>query len=122
MDQRQRQWVEQRLGAIERIVEEVRRYLAAAADAMAPAPEPGFLAALRRMGAFLNDVEQAGGRLSKAQLLALAARHGYDPRGTAGFYSGQQPSLRLHPDGTRELTEAGRQRAREWRETFGQAA
>jgi hypothetical protein len=120
VDEKERRWVEQRLDAIDRLVNEVRRYLAVSEEV--PAPDPSYMAWFKRVGAFLSDVEQAGGRLPAARLLELARQHGYDGRGTAGFYSGQQASLRKRPDGTRELTPAGRQRAREWRETFGTAA
>jgi hypothetical protein len=122
MDEKERRWVEQKLDAIDRLMDEVRRYLVSATEDGTTVADPGFMTWFKRVGAFLNDVEQAGGRLPASQLLELARKHGYDGRGTAGFYSGAQASLTNHPDGTRELTSFGRQRAKEWRETFGKAA
>jgi hypothetical protein len=62
----------------------------------------------RRLAAFLRPFYEAPGqRLLPSQARAAAIAAGYDPRGTAGFYSGKRPSLRGDGD-WRVLTDVGR--------------
>ena len=119
MDYSERRWIEQKLNSITRQLDEVRRYLDAAASGL-DVPLDGWVAWFKRVGAFLNDVEEAGGRLSADDVVAIARKHGYDGRGTAGFYSGANASLKWHSDGTREITAAGIGKAKQWREMFRQ--
>jgi uncharacterized protein with ParB-like and HNH nuclease domain/alkylated DNA nucleotide flippase Atl1 len=52
--------------------------------------------------------EAPGGRLQDDDAKELAVREGYDPRGTAGFYQGENAALRIEGK-DRVLTDAGRQ-------------
>src|SRR4030095_5870398 len=62
----------------------------------------------RRLAKFLGCFYEAPGpRLLPSQARAAAVAAGYDPRGTAGFYSGRGPSLKAEED-WRVLTDGGR--------------
>lgn len=74
----------------------------------------------RRAGAVLNDVDQAGGIVDGKTWRQIGVSLGYDPRGLAGFYTGNDPSMRRDPDSDeRVLTERGRLEAAHWRRLFG---
>jgi hypothetical protein len=69
----------------------------------------------RRLAKFLGSFYQAPDqRLLPSQARAAALAAGYDPRGTAGFYSGHGPSLKAEGD-WRVLTDAGRKLYEEYR-------
>lgn len=85
-------------------------------------PETTWYVWFRRAGAVLNDVDQAGGAVDKETWREIGLRLGYDPRGLAGFYTGNDPSMRRDPDSDeRFLTERGRLEAANWRRLFGGA-
>lgn len=74
----------------------------------------------RRAGAVLNEVDQAGGVVDRETWRQIGLRLGYDPRGLAGFYTGNDPSMRRDPKSDeRLLTERGRLEAANWRRLFG---
>jgi hypothetical protein len=82
-------------------------------------PETTWHRWFRRAGAVLNDVDQAGGVVDKETWREIGLRLGYDPRGLAGFYTGNDPSMRRDPDSDeRRLTERGRLEAANWRRLF----
>lgn len=58
--------------------------------------------------------EVQGNRLHGDEARELAMSEGYDPRGTAGFYQGDNAALAIEGD-YRVLTEAGRQFFEEYR-------
>src|SRR5215207_1161692 len=69
----------------------------------------------RRIARFLGCFYAAPGqRLLPLQARAAAVAAGYDPRGTAGFYSGRGPSLKAEGD-WRVLTAVGRKLYEEYR-------
>lgn len=75
-----------------------------------------------RAGGVLNEVDQAGGAVDKEKWREIGLNLGYDPRGLAGFYTGNDPSMRRDPDtDERQLTERGRLEAANWRRLFGNA-
>jgi hypothetical protein len=82
-------------------------------------PETHWHVWFRRAGAVLNDVDRAEGVVDKETWRQIGVRHGYDPRGLAGFYTGNDPSMRRDPDSDeRRLTERGRLEAANWRRLF----
>lgn len=82
-------------------------------------PETHWHVWFRRAGAVLNDVDQSGGQVDKDQWREIGLRHGYDPRGLAGFYTGNDPSMHRDPESDRRLlTERGRLEAANWRRLF----
>jgi len=104
--------IERLLAQIERNVAELREQLSESQ------PEPGWMVWFRRSGGFLAAMDERGGRLHRTEISRLAREHGYDPRGLAGFYTGDRPSLTLDGD-DRVLTEVGQLHAKEWRHVFG---
>lgn len=92
----------------------------AEADSTNGAPDTEWRRWFRRMGAVLNDVERAGGTVSRDEWRAIGLRHNYDPRGLAGFYTGNDPSMVRDPaTDERRLTDRGRLEAANWRRLFG---
>lgn len=83
-------------------------------------PETTWHIWFRRAGAVLNEVDQAGGKVDKETWRGIGLGLGYDPRGLAGFYTGNDPSMRRDPHSDeRRLTERGHLEAANWRRLFG---
>jgi hypothetical protein len=83
----------------------------------APQPPAGEEDAYRRWWSLLADVEARGGRMTADGFRALARRHGYDPRGVGGFFSGANATMRREDDVV-ELTAVGRRDVLYWAPTF----
>jgi len=66
----------------------------------------------------LDEVDQLGGALTVEDWRALGLRHGYNPKGLGGFFTGAEPSMRSEAD-MRALTDAGRRWLTMWRSRFG---
>jgi hypothetical protein len=73
----------------------------------------------RRAGAVLNQVDAEGGAVDAHRWRQIGIDLGYDPRGLAGFYTGNDPSMRRDPQSDqRYLTERGKLEAANWRRLF----
>lgn len=73
----------------------------------------------RRAGAVMNEVDEAGGVVDKDKWKEIGIRHGYDPRGLAGFYTGHDPSMERDAEtDERKLTARGGIEAQNWRRLF----
>jgi hypothetical protein len=85
------------------------------------APEPGWTREQLRIGAVLNDVLKAGGRLTVDEWRQIGLDRGYDPRGLSGFFTGRVPSMRSEGN-DRVLTDRGRREAEDWRRLYPEAS
>ncbi len=82
-----------------------------------PLPPAGEEDSYRRWWSLLADVEGRGGTMSADEFRDLAQRHGYDPRGVGGFFSG--PTSTMSRDGdTVAITPRGRREVQYWAATF----
>src|SRR4051794_17663215 len=73
----------------------------------------------KRAGAILNHVDEAGGSVRAEVWRELAPLYGYQSRGLAGFYSGNDPTMVRDPvTDERRLTERGKLEAANWRRLF----
>ena len=77
--------VERLLVQIERNIAELRQQLSE------NQPESHWIVWFRRSGGFLAAMDDRGGRLHRTEISQLAREHKYDPRGLAGFYTGDRP-------------------------------
>lgn len=73
---------------------------------------------IRRM-AILEEVHRKDGIVTSEQLSEITKRWGRNPQGTAGYFSGDNPSLRGIAGGKRALTERGLEIVMENRQSFG---
>ena len=70
--------------------------------------------------AILEEVYRLGGIATAQQISDFARKYGKTPSSTAGYYSGNKPSLIATADReARELTETGKQVVKETREKWG---
>lgn len=70
--------------------------------------------------AILEEVYRLGGTATAQEISDFARKYGKTPSSTAGYYSGNKPSLVATADRkARELTETGRQVVKETREKWG---
>lgn len=83
--------------------------------------DPGWRRDEQRVGAVLSDVLAAGGRVTVDAWRDIGLRHGYDPRGLSGFFTGGVPSMRSDGD-DRVLTDRGRKVAEDWRRLYGKGS
>lgn len=82
-------------------------------------PETHWHVWFRRAGAVLNQVDAEGGVVDSFRWREIGVDLGYDPRGLAGFYTGNDPSMRRDAKSDlRYLTERGRLEAANWRRLF----
>ena len=78
------------------------------------------LAEIRRV-AVLEEIYRAGGTVTAKEVYCLAEKYGKTPSSTAGYYSGNKPSLTASEDRlARVLTETGRMIVLEKREEWGE--
>ncbi len=110
-----------RLLDVERRLERVERLLRAAADearsarldlGLEPTVEDRWA---RMMFQVLEELDRAGGEVTRQRFLDIGAEHGYNRRGMAGFY---QQLVAPAPAYKTRLTEAGRERLRFLRERY----
>lgn len=70
--------------------------------------------------AILEEVYRLGGIATAQEISDFARKYGKTPSSTAGYYSGNKPSLVATADReARELTETGKQVVKETREKWG---
>jgi hypothetical protein len=108
----------------ERRLERIERLLRAAADEARSARvdlglDHGGDRWARMMFGVLEDLDQAGGEVSRQRFLEIGQEHAYSRRGMAGFY---HRLVMPAPGFKTRLTEAGRTRLRFLRERFGTGA
>ena len=78
------------------------------------------LAEIRRV-AVLEEIYRAGGTVTAKEVSCFAEKYGKTPSSTAGYYSGNKPSLTASEDRlARVLTETGRMIVLEKREEWGE--
>lgn len=78
------------------------------------------LAEIRRV-AVLEEIYRAGGTVTAKEVSCFAEKYGKTPNSTAGYYSGNKPSLTASEDRlARVLTETGRMIVLEKREEWGE--
>jgi hypothetical protein len=110
-----------RLLDVERRLERVERLLRAAADearsarldlGLEPTVEDRWA---RMMFQVLEELDQAGGEVTRLRFLEIGAEHGYNRRGMAGFY---EQLVEPAPAHRTRLTDVGRERLRFLRERY----
>jgi len=106
----------------ERRLERIERLLRAAADEARSArldlglDHGGDDRWARMMFGVLDDLDRAGGEVSRRRFLEIGQEHAYSRRGMAGFY---QQLVEPTPGFKTRLTAAGRKRLRFLRERYG---
>lgn len=73
-----------------------------------------------RRAAILEEVYRENSIVSSDELSEIARKWGRNPQGTAGYFSGTNPSLRAIAGGKRALTERGLEIVMENRNAYGQ--
>jgi hypothetical protein len=107
------------LGRLRHLRDELTALIEGAEAAGEAPPQTTWHLWFRRAGAVLNEVDRAGGAVDKERWREIGLGLGYDPRGLAGFYTGNDPSMRRDPDSDeRRLTERGLLEAANWRRLF----
>jgi hypothetical protein len=113
---------EMRLLDAERRLERIERLLRAATDEARSArvdlglDRRGDDRWARMMYGVLDDLDRAGGEVSRQRFLEIGEEHAYSRRGMAGFY---QQLVEPAPASKTRLTATGRQRLSFLRERFG---
>lgn len=69
--------------------------------------------------ALLEEIYRLGGRVTPGEISAIAKKIGKSPSSTAGYYSGNIPSLEACEDNTRRLTENGKAIVKQYRQKWG---
>jgi len=104
---------------LKRIRDELNEIIAEAEASSDDVADTAYNKWFKRAGAVLNHVDEAGGEVRPEVWRTIGEHYGYDPRGTAGFYSGRDPSMRRDPvTDMRVLTERGQLEAQNWRRLF----
>ena len=79
-----------------------------------------YIIEIRRV-AVLEEIYRAGGTVTAKEVSCFAEKYGKTPSSTAGYYSGNKPSLTASEDRlARVLTETGRMIVLEKREEWGE--
>lgn len=101
---------------VERRLERIERLLRAAADEARSAridlggnSNPQGDRWARKMLGVLDDLDRAGGEVTRQRFLEIGEAHGYNRRGMAGFY---QQLVEPAPDFKTRITPAGQERRR----------
>jgi hypothetical protein len=106
----------------ERRLERIERLLRAAADEARSAridlglDSGGNDRWAKMMFGVLDDLDRAGGEVSRQRFLEIGEEHAYSRRGMAGFY---QQLVEPAPDFKTRLTATGRERLRFLRDRYG---
>jgi hypothetical protein len=106
----------------ERRLERIERLLRAAADEARSArldlghDRGGNDRWAKMMFEVLDDLDRAGGEVSRQRFLEIGEEHAYNRRGMAGFY---QQLVEPAPDAKTQLTATGRRRLSLLRERYG---
>lgn len=69
--------------------------------------------------AILEEIYRKGGTVTPNEISNFAKKYGKSPSSTAGYYSGNKPSLTASDRQTRVLTEAGKLVVEEMRDKWG---